>query len=56
VAHWLLILRKAFEPPAVDEENVYPIILVVVEEGCAATSGFEQVLVAVFTTVDGLLR
>ena len=52
MADWLLALGKAFEPPAVDQENVNPVILVVVEEGCAAAGGFEQVFVAVFTAED----
>ena len=54
MANWLVAFGKAFEPPAVDEENVDPVVLVVVEKGCAAARGFKQIFVAVLAAEDGL--
>ena len=49
-----LAFGKAFEPGAVDEEDVEPVVVIVVEEGDAAAGGFEEVSVLVLATVDGL--
>jgi hypothetical protein len=54
MADRLLALGKAFETPAVDEKNVDPVVLVVVEESRAAAGGFKQVFVAVLAAEDGL--
>ena len=54
MADRLLAFGKAFEAPAVDEEDVDPVVLVVVKEGGAAAGGFKQVFVAVLAAEDGL--
>ena len=51
-ANGLMALGKSFEPPAVDEKDVEPVVLIVVKECGAAARGFEQVLVAVFAAED----
>ena len=48
--------RKAFEPPAIDQEEIEPAIRVVVVEGQSAASGFQQILVGFLPAVDGLDR
>ena len=53
VAIRLLAFGEALEPPAVDQENVEPVVVVVVVEGDAAAGGFEQVLVLVLAAEDG---
>ena len=53
MADRLVALGKAFETPAVDEEDVEPVVVVVVKEGGAAAGGFEQVFVAVLAAEDG---
>jgi hypothetical protein len=45
---WLLAFWKALETPAVDEEDIHPVVLIVVEEGGTAPGGFEEIFVAVF--------
>src|SRR5579864_5762627 len=45
--------RETFQPRAVDQKNIQPAVVVVVIEGDATASGFEQVLVLVLATVDG---
>ncbi len=54
VADRLLPLGEAFQSRAIDQEDIEPVILVVVIESDAAAGGFEQVLVLVFAAVDGL--
>ena len=54
MANRLLAFGKAFEAPAVDEENVDPVVVVVVEEGRAAACGFKQIFVAMLAAEDGL--
>ena len=48
-----LALGEAFEAGAVHEEDVDPVVVVVVVEGDAAAGGFEQVSVLVLASVDG---
>src|ERR1700722_12041386 len=45
---------KAFESPAVDEEEIEPAIGVVVVEGESAAGGFEQIFVGLLAAVDSL--
>jgi hypothetical protein len=40
--------------PAVHQENVYPVVLVVVKEGGAAACSLKQIFVAVLAAEDGL--
>lgn len=47
-----LALRETFNAGAVDEEDVEPVVLVIVEEGNTATSRFEKVTILVFSAVD----
>ncbi len=54
VVEGLFARRKAFEPPAVDEEDVEPAVVVVIVEGDAAARGLEQILVLVLAAKDGL--
>jgi len=54
VANRLLALGKAFQPPTVDDKDIQPIVLVIVEERHAAASGFEQIFVLVLAAVDRL--
>ena len=44
---------EAFEAGAVDEEDVEPVVVVVVVEGDSAAGGFEEVFVLVLASVDG---
>src|SRR5277367_3099384 len=46
--------RKAFESPAIDEEEIEPAIRVVVVEGEPAARGFQQIFVGFLAAVDGL--
>ena len=48
-----LALRKSLDTGAVDEENVDPVVMIVVEESYSAACGFEEISVFAFTTVDG---
>ncbi len=48
-----LALGKAFDTGAVDEEDIDPVVVIVVEESYAAACGFEEISVFVFATVDG---
>ena len=50
----LLTFGEAFDAGAVDEEDVEPVVMVVVKEGHAAACGFEEVSVLVLATVDRL--
>jgi hypothetical protein len=50
----LLALGKSFQPPAVDQKQIEPSVVVVVVEGQAAAGGFKQILVLEFAAVDGL--
>src|SRR5438876_12170580 len=43
---------KTFEPGAIYQKNIEPAVVVVVVEGNAATRGFEQILVLVFSAKD----
>ena len=45
---------ESLQTPAVHEEQIQPAIVVVVVEGEAAASGFEQIFVVTFPAVDGL--
>ena len=54
VIEGLFARRKAFQPPAVDQEDVEPAVVVIVVEGDAAARGLEQVLVLVLAAKDGL--
>ena len=47
-----LALRKSLDAGTVDEEDVDPVVVIVVEEGYSATRGFKQISVLMFTTVD----
>jgi hypothetical protein len=53
VRNGFLSLGKAFEARAVDEEDVDPVVVVVVEESYPTACGFEQISVLVFAAVDG---
>ncbi len=53
VRDWFLALGKAFDAGAVDEEDVDPVVVVVVEESYTTACGFEEVSVLVFTAEDG---
>ncbi len=46
--------RKAFQPPAVHQENIEPAIVVVVVKREAAAGCFEKILVLVLAAVDRL--
>ena len=48
----LLPCGKTFQPPAIDQKNIQPAVVVVVVEGDAAAGGFEQILVFVFAAED----
>ena len=54
VVEGLFARRKAFEPPAVDQEDVEPAVVVVVVEGDAAAGGLEQIFVLVLAAEDRL--
>ena len=47
-----LVLGKAFETGTVDEKDIDPVIVVIVEESYSAACGFEQVSVLVLTPID----
>ncbi len=46
--------RKAFQTPAIHQENVQPAVVVVIVKGQAASGGFEQILVLMLAAIDGL--
>ena len=48
-----LAFREAFEARAVDEEDVNPVVVVVVVEGDSAAGGFEKIFILVLASVDG---
>ena len=54
VADRLLALGKPLQPPAIDQKNVHPVVLVVVEEGRAAAGRLQQIFVAVLAAKDRL--
>src|SRR5208282_5527342 len=47
----LLPLSEPFKPRAVDQEDIDPVVVVIVVEGYAATSGLEEISVLVFAAV-----
>src|SRR5271166_2021820 len=49
----LLTFGKSFQAPSIHHKNVQPAIVVVIVEGEAAASGFQQVLVLAHATEDG---
>ena len=44
---------KAFKARAIHDKDIEPAVIVVIVEGDAASRGFEQILVLVFTAKDG---
>src|SRR5437016_4010229 len=44
-----LSFGEAFEARAVDQEDIDPVVVIVVEEGHTAAGGFEQIFVLVFS-------
>jgi len=54
MAHRLLPLRKALKPPAIHQEDIEPIILIVVKECNSASGRLKEVLVGVLATINGL--
>ena len=48
-----LVFGKAFETPAVDDENIQPTVVVVVVESDAAAGGFEKIFIFVLAAVEG---
>src|SRR5262245_36787377 len=52
----LLPFRKAAEARPVDEEEVEPAVVVVIEPGDTAAGRFQQVFVLALVAVDGLMR
>src|SRR2546426_325283 len=51
----LLAFRKAFQAPAVDEEQVRPSVIIEVEECHAAAGGLEQILIGLLASVNRLV-
>ena len=45
--------RIAFKASAGEQEDIHPAVVVVVDEGAAATVGFQDVFVGPFATIDG---
>src|ERR1700733_14966643 len=52
----LLAGGKAFESPAIDEEEIEPAIGVIVVEGESAAGGLQQIFVGLLSAVDSLGR
>ena len=52
----LLTGGEAFQPPAVDQKDVLPAVVIVIVECQTATSGFQQIFVAAFAAVNGFYR
>ncbi len=50
--NWFLALGKSFEAPAVHQENIQPVVVVVIVESDAAAGCFEQIFVFVFAAED----
>lgn len=50
--NWFPDLGKSFEAPAVHQENVQPVVAVIVVESDAAASCFEQIFIFVFAAED----
>lgn len=50
MADRFLAFWETFEPPAVDDEDVEPVVVVVVEEGYTAAGGLKQIFVAMLAT------
>jgi len=48
--------RKSFQPPAINQENIQPAILVEIVECQTATRRFEKVFVRPLSAIDGLDR
>src|SRR6476646_8156739 len=46
--NWFLALGKSFEAPAVHQENVQPVVVVIVVESDSATSCFKQIFIFAF--------
>ena len=56
VVRRLLTFRETFQPPAVDEKQVRPAVVIVVKEGHAAARGLEEIFVGHLAPVDRLVR
>src|ERR1700733_8441598 len=49
-----LALRKTLQPPAIDQKEIDPAIVIVVVEGQATASSFKEVFIGEFAAVDCL--
>ena len=54
MARRLLPFREAFERRAVDDEDVEPVVAVVIEDGDAAAGGLEEIAIGLLTAEYGL--
>jgi len=54
MGYGFLAFGEALQTCAVDEEDVEPVVVIVVVEGDSAAGGFEEILVLELASVDGL--